>query len=403
MPADRGPARSSAADVGCIEQGAVAIAGDRILWVGAESELWSVCEVPSRARNVDATGCIVLPGLCDPHTHIVFAGDRSGEFHQRNAGASYQEIARAGGGIASTVRATRAASDEELIEAATGRLARFLAQGVTTVEVKSGYGLDPGAERRILEIVRALSDAQRVDLVATFLGAHVVAPELKGSPEGRAKYLDLVCEQMIPDIARAGLAEFCDVFCEEGAFTVEESRRVLETGKRHGLKPRIHAEQFTSCGGAALAADVGAASCDHLEAVVEADIARLAASDTVAVLLPGVSVFLGSTQFAPARKLVDAGVRVALGTDCNPGTCHSENLWLCTTLACTYGGLTAEEALAAVTVEAARSLDRPDRGTLTPGALADLVLVEAPSYGWIPYHMGMNDVRGVIKRGLPVR
>ncbi len=415
MPVDEGPARSTPEDVGCIDDGALAIDGDRILWVGPEADLWKVCELPSRAREVDATGCVVLPGLCDPHTHVVFAGDRSGEFHRRNSGATYPEIAAAGGGIASTVRATRAATDEELIAAATPRLRRFLAQGVTTVEAKSGYGLDPGTERRILEVVRALNDAQPIDLIPTFLGAHVIPPELKAAgPAGRAQYLDQVCDVMIPDIARARLAEFCDVFCEEGAFTVEESRRVLETGKRHGLTPRIHAEQFTSCGGAALAAEVGAASCDHLEAVVDADIARLAAAGQaaerapVAVILPGVSLFLGLHLFAPARRLIDAGVRVAVGTDCNPGTAHSENIWLAVTVACTYGKLTAEEALAAVTVEAARSLhrhpDQPlDRGTLAPGARADLVLVEAPSYRWIPYHMGMNNVRRVIKDGLPIR
>lgn len=420
MPADRGPARSTPEDVGCVQDAAVVIDGDRVAWVGPQAELSAVIEMPSRARRVDATGCVVLPGLVDPHTHVVFAGDRADEFHRRNAGATYAEIAAAGGGIASTVRATRAASDEELIAAATLRLHRFLAQGVTTVEAKSGYGLDPGSERRILEVIRALNDAQAVDLVPTFLGAHVVPPEFKADvagPEGRTAYLDLVCGKMIPEIARAGLAEFCDVFCDDGAFTVAESRRVLAAGYNHGLTPRIHAEQFTSCGGAALAAELGCASVDHLEAITPEDIARLAsarlASDgrmsddsptpPVAVILPGVSLFLGLTRFAPARALIDAGVPVAVGTDCNPGTAHSENIWLAVTLACTYGKLTPEEALAAVTVEAARSLHRPLIGTLTPGAQADLAIIEASSYRWLPYHMAMNNVRAVIKDGLPIR
>ena len=400
MPPDAGPARGTPDDVGRIVRGAVACAGERIAWVGPEADLAAAVDVPKGATRVDASDCVVLPGLVEPHTHLVFGGERSSEFHRRNAGASYQAIAAAGGGIASTVLATRAASDDELLVSAGRRLRRFAALGVTTLEAKSGYGLDPFHERRILELVRALSDAQPVDLVPTFLGAHTVPPEYR---DDRGAYLDLVCEQMIPEVAKAGLAEFCDVFCEEGAFSLAEGRRVLEAGLRHGLAPRVHAEQFTTGGGARLAADLGAASCDHLEAAGDDAAEALAAAGTVAVLLPGVPVFLGTQRFAPARRLLAAGVRVALGTDCNPGTCHTEDLWLVATLGCTCLKLTAEEALAAITVEAARSLRRLDRcGSLRPGLAADLVAVQAPGYAWLPYHMGAPDVRHVVKGGVRV-
>ena len=397
LPPDAGPARSGPADVGRIERGAVACAAGRIIWVGPESSLPDVVEVPPTATRLDATDCVVLPGLVEPHTHLVFGGERSAEFHRRNAGATYQDIAAAGGGIVSTVHATRAASDGELLAAAANRLRRFLAVGVTTLEAKSGYGLDSHHERRILELVRALSASQPVELVPTFLGAHTVPPEHR---DDRAAYVDLVCDSMIPEVAAEGLAEFCDVFCEQGAFSPDETRRVLEAGKRHGLVPRVHAEQFTNCGGARLAADLGAASCDHLEAIDDGAAEAMASAGTVAVLLPGVPVFLGSDLFAPARRLIEAGVRVALGTDVNPGTCHTEDLWLIATFGCTYLKLTAEEALAAITVEAARSLRRLDQcGSLAPGLAADIVAVEAPGYAWLPYHMGAPNVRHVVKAG----
>lgn len=385
------PATSS----GPIEQGVVAIQAGKLAYVGPPQGLGPIGgDVP----RLDAAGGLVTPGLVDPHTHLVFAGDRSGEYAQRAAGASYLDIAAAGGGIAHTMRATRQADLDTLVALATPRLDRLLASGVTTAEVKSGYGLEHQAELRMLRVVRALDDAHPIDLVPTFLGAHTVPPDRK-----RAPYLDEVAGTMLSAVADEGLADFCDVFVERGAFSVAEGERVLRAGLARGLRPKVHADQLSAGGGAELAARVGATSADHLEHATDAGIAALAAAGTVAVLLPGAALFLGSDDRPPARRLIEAGVAVALATDCNPGTCMTENLLLMLTLGMSRLGMTAREVLEAVTIHAARAVGREQvAGTLEVGRPADLVVFDVPSHRHLPYHFGAPHARVVLKSGREV-
>ena len=385
------PATSS----GPIDQGVVAIQAGKLAYVGPPQGLGPIGgDVP----RLDAAGGLVTPGLVDPHTHLVFAGDRSGEYAQRAAGASYLDIAAAGGGIAHTMRATRQADLDTLVALATPRLDRLLASGVTTAEVKSGYGLEHQAELRMLRVVRALDDAHPIDLVPTFLGAHTVPPDRK-----RAPYLDEVAGTMLSAVADEGLADFCDVFVERGAFSVAEGERVLRAGLARGLRPKVHADQLSAGGGAELAARVGATSADHLEHATDAGIAALAAAGTVAVLLPGAALFLGSDDRPPARRLIEAGVAVALATDCNPGTCMTENLLLMLTLGMSRLGMTAREVLEAVTIHAARAVGREQvAGTLEVGRPADLVVFDVPSHRHLPYHFGAPHARVVLKSGREV-
>ncbi len=368
---------------------AVGVRGGTIAFVGPAAE------APEAAETFDVAGGLLTPGLVDPHTHLVFAGDRAGEYAERATGASYLEIARRGGGIARTMHATRAASVETLVALARPRLDQLLRCGVTTAEVKSGYGLTAADERKMLEVVRRLDAEHPVDLVATFLGAHTVPPDTQ-----RAAYLDAVVGEMIPAVAEAGLAEFCDVFVERGAFTVDEGRRVLEAGLRHGLRPKVHADQLSPGGGAELAAAVGAVSADHLEHVSRGGIEALAKAGTVAVLLPGAAMFLGSDDRAPARALAAAGVPVALSTDCNPGTCHSTNLLLMLTLGMSRLGLSPAEVLDAVTRHAARAVGREAvAGRIAVGRPADLAVFDVPTHRHLPYHFGMLPTRAVFKGG----
>lgn len=383
---------------GEIPGGVVAVTGSTVTYVGAAAGLEAAgLVVDAETRRLDARGGLVTPGLVDPHTHLVFAGDRSDEYAERAAGRSYVEIARAGGGIAATVRATRAASVDELVALARPRLDRLLACGVTTAEVKSGYGLDTATELKMLEVVRALDASHPIDLVPTFLGAHAVPPDRKHE---RGRYLDEVVGEMIPAVAGAGLAEHCDVFVEEVAFTVTEAERVLRAGLDHGLTPKVHADQLAAGGGAELAAAVGAVSADHLEHVSEAGIRALAEAGTTAVLLPGAALFLGQTDRAPARRLIRAGVPIALATDCNPGTCMTENLLLMLTLGMSWLGLSPTEVLEAVTVHAARAVGRADRaGVLAPGRPADLAVFDVPTPARLAYHFGVPHTRAVVKAG----
>jgi len=334
------------------------------------------------ALRIDAGGRVVAPGLVDPHAHPVFAGERGLEFAMRMAGTSYEEIAALGGGILSTVRATRAASDEALLAAAKTRLLRMLAYGVTTCEGKSGYALDIEGEKRLLRLLRELG------CVPTLL-AHMVPPE-----HNRQDYLRLFIDELIP----SGLAEFCDVFCDRGAFTLAETRRILEAARAAGLGLRVHAEQLSYTGAAELAAELGAASADHLEFVSPAGIEALAASGTVAVLLPGAALTLRA-PWPPARRMIDAGVTVALGTDCNPGTSMTEALPLMMTLGCTQLGMTVEETWRAVTVNAARSLLRDDIGRLSPGCRADIAIFDFSDWRSLPYHFGPPQAWLVYKDG----
>lgn len=371
---------------------AVGVRRGHIAYVGPPAQ------APAAAETVDLAGALLTPGLVDPHTHLVFAGDRAGEYAERATGTSYLEIARRGGGIARTMHATRAASVETLMALARPRLDQLLRCGVTTAEVKSGYGLTAADERKMLEVVRRLDADHPIDLVATFLGAHTVPPDAT-----RGAYLDAVVEEMIPAVAEAGLAEFCDVFVEKGAFSVAEGRRVLEAGLKYGLRPKVHADQLSAGGGAELAAEVGAVSADHLEYVSPAGIAALAEAGTVAVLLPGAAMFLGSDDRAPARALAAHGVPIALSTDCNPGTCHSTNLLLMLTLGMSRLGLSPSEVLDAVTRHAARAVGRGDvAGRIAVGRPADLAVFAVPTHRHLPYHFGMLPTRAVYKAGVRV-
>ena len=373
----------------------------RIVFVGSpEERLRSFGELPD-AERLDGRGGTAIPGFVDPHTHLPWAGSREEEFAARLAGTTYQEIAAAGGGILSTVAATRRAGEEELAANVRHRLDQMLAWGTTTAEAKSGYGLSREDELKQLRAIRSASSSHPVDLVPTLMAAHEIPPEHRGH---RERYVDLVCEEIIPATAEQGLARFCDVFCEEGVFTAEESRRVLEAGVRHGLAPRLHADEFVDSGGAELAAELGALSADHLIAVSPAGIDALARSGVTAVLLPGTSFFLMKHKYAPARRLIEAGVPVALATDCNPGSCHTESMPAVFVLAVFELGLTIEESLAAATLNSACCLGLgAEVGSVEPGKRADLVLLDAPNLLHLAYHFGINPVAAVVKGGRVVR
>lgn len=385
------------AAIGAIPGGALAAREGRIVWVGSARELAEVVRPLPGATTVDASGGTVLPGFCDPHTHLPFAGTREDEFARRIAGATYQEIAAAGGGILSTVRATRAASEEELVELARPRLARMLRHGTTSLEAKSGYGLSEEDEIKQLRALRRLAALQPVEITATALPAHTVPPEYR---EDRGGYLELVCGTILPRVAREGLADCCDVFLEKGVFDAAESRRVLEAGKALGLRPRLHADQLSSGGGAELAAELGALSADHLENASAAGLAAMARAGTVAVLLPGATFFLMLREYADARRLIEAGVPVALATDFNPGSCYTESMPMILTLAVLQMRMTIEEAIVAATANAAAAIGRGDEvGTLEVGKQADIVVLDVPSHRHLGYHFGVNPIRHVVKRG----
>lgn len=376
--------------LGIEERAALAIRGGRVVFCGPENRL------PSEhggLPRLDCEGRAVLPGFVDPHTHLVFAGDRADEFAARLAGRSYEETLEGEGGIYGTVRATRESSLDELVSSSFARLERMLAGGSTTIEVKSGYGLDVATERRILEAIRVLDQGSPADLVPTFLGAHLVPLEYREDREG---YLRLIEEDMLA--ACTPLARYCDVFCDRGAFTVEEARRVLEAGGRHGLRPRIHANELGPTGGAELAAQLGVVSADHLAFLSDQEIEGLAAAGTVAVLLPATSFSLGS-EYAPGRRLWDAGVTVALGTDCNPGTSYTESMQFVIALACHHLGLSPEEAVWSATRGGALAVEEPDKGRLVEGAVGDAVVLDAPSFSHLPYRPAAPLARWVIKDG----
>ena len=346
---------------------------------------------------LDAGGGMVIPGLIDSHTHLVFAGTREDEFVQRSAGKSYLEIAKAGGGIQRTVRAVRDASLDELVALALPRLARMLPYGVTTLEVKSGYGLTVDDEIKMLKAVQRLSELQPIELVPTYFAAHTFPPEYR---DRRKDYVDLiVSDELMGRVADEGLAEFCDVFCEESAFTVDESRRVLEKGKEHGLIPKIHADQITQMGASRLAAEVGAITADHLEHIDDDGIAALKEAGVIGGLLPACSFYLGVAQ-APARHLIDQGIPLAVATDYNPGSSLVESLPLTLSIACTQAKVTPAEALAGATVHAAAALARGDRiGRIEVGMQADLVILDVPNVNQWLYQVGRDAVQTVIKKG----
>lgn len=369
----------------------------RIVFVGSRAERLARYGEVSPGARFDAGGGTLVPGLVDCHTHLPWAGDRAHELGERLAGKSYQEIAAAGGGILSTVASTRRASEEELAENVRRRLDRMLAWGTTTAEAKSGYGLSLADELKQLRAIRRGAEGHAVEVVPTLLAAHEVPPEHRAD---RERYLDLMVHEITPAVAEAGLAHFVDVFCERGVFSVEESRRVLEAGRAQGLVPRLHADEFVDSGAAELAAELGAASADHLIAVSDAGIEALASAGVTGVMLPGVSLFLRLGRYAPARRLLAAGVPLALATDCNPGSSHTESLLFVYWLGVFELGLTIEEALTAVTLNPACVLGRgAEIGSIEPGKQADLVLLDGPSLDHLAYHLGVNPVRAVWKAG----
>ncbi len=383
--------------LGIIQNGAVAIREGKIFWIGKTEEVPKAL-IPTRNEEViDATGKVVMPGLIDAHTHLIFGGSRENEFEQRIEGLTYLEIASRGGGILSTVEATRKASFEELYVMGKRRLDRFLSKGVTTIEGKSGYGLTVEDELKILRVMKALQKDHPIEIVSTFLGAHTLPREFR---EERRKYIDLITRVMIPKVADERLAEFCDVFCEEKAFTLDESKEILETGKEYGLKPKIHADQLSPGGGAELAAEVGAFSADHLEYVSVRGVEAMAEKGVTAVLLPGATFFLNMKKYPPAREMIDRGVRVALSTDLNPGSSMTESLPLMMTMGCLFYRMTPREVIEAVTLNAAKAIGKEHEiGSLEKGKQGDLVVLDIPNYKYLPYHFGVDHTQYVIKKG----
>ena len=382
--------------LGLITDAAVLCHGDRIVYAGPQSDL------PRRSGEepltLDLDGHLVTPGLVDCHTHLVYAGDRLDDFEGRLRGEGYGEIAARGGGILSTVAATRAASDELLLDLADSRVEHAAAHGITTIEVKSGYGLSTEHELRLLRMIQAADQRNIVDLVPTFLGAHALPLEARGSDAARRRYVDQVVGEMLPRVAEGRLARFCDVFVERGAFTVAEGRRVLEAAAELGLGLKVHADQLTSCGGAELAAEMGAVSAEHLEKVSDAGLEAMAAAGTIAVLLPGAAFFLRD-RFADGRRFFDAGVDVAVATDLNPGTSPINNLLLMAQMAVLGSRLTIAEAIRGVTDVAARAVGLHDRGVIREGKKADLALWRCRDPRELIYRFGSAPCSGVIKNG----
>ena len=388
----RGPAQR---EIAAMPNASVAGFEGRIVFVGSAHDAAATVTLTPNAAIIDAQGCTVVPGFVDPHTHLVFAGDRRDELRRRLAGASYAEIAASGGGIVTTVDATRQASERDLTEGARTRLAEMLTFGTTTAEAKSGYGLGLAAERKILCAIRNVAAGQPIELTATFMGAHEVPVEFRGR---QGDYVKELIDEMIPAIAEEKLAEWCDVFCEQGVFTPDESRDILEAGKRHGLKPRIHADELALSGGSRVAAEVGARSADHLIFVDESHARMLAESDVVATLLPSAAFFLKLGRYAPARMLIDQGTAVALATDLNPGGGFTTSMPFVMSLACFGMNMTLEEALNGATINAAASIDRQDTiGSLEPGKQLDAVIVSGMLADLI--RVGGPVIKHVVKRG----
>jgi imidazolonepropionase len=385
-------AQAADAPYGWLEDGALAVEDGRIAWVGASDSV----PATMRAGSVhDAQGALITPGLIDCHTHLVYAGDRAGEFEARLQGASYEDVARAGGGIVSTVKATRAADEDSLLAQSLRRLRPLLAEGVTTIEIKSGYGLAEDAEAKCLRVARKLGAQERVDVRTTFLGAHAIPPEFAGRADD---YITLVCA-MLPRLHAQGLVDAVDAFCETIAFTPAQTRRVFDAARALGLPVKLHAEQLSDSGGAELAAGYGALSGDHLEWLSESGARAMARAGTVAVLLPGAFYFLRETRLPPVDLLRRHGVPIAISTDCNPGSSPCTSLLLMLNMACTLFRLTPEEALAGVTRHAARALGLADRGVLAPGLRADFVLWDARSPAELAYAIGLNPRRATFVEG----
>jgi len=376
-----------------LQKAAIAVHDGLVTEVGPEDELKKKY-VPD--NTIDAEGGCITPGLVDPHTHIVFGGSREDEFVMRIEGKTYKEIALAGGGINATVKKTREESEDSLVESAWMRMNNAVSCGTTTIGICSGYGLDVQNELKILRVIATLGEEHAPDVVPIFLGAHDIPPEFA---ERKEDYIKLIIEEMLPEVTNAKLANFCDVFCEAHTFSIEESRRILTAAKEAGMNITVHADELEATGGAELAVELNATSASHLIKVSDKGVDALAASETVAVLLPGVSFYL-KMDYAPARKMIDRGCAVALATDCNPGSSNTENLQVIMTLACLYLGMLPEEVLVATTLNSAAALKLGDRiGTIEKGKSADMVIWREDDYRKIPYHWGVNLVKTVIKSG----
>lgn len=390
---------SSLSKLGVEKDGAILVRDEQVVAVGTRSQVEGRKDA-KEAEKLDVGGRVVLPGFVDSHTHLIHAASRAEEYELKIQGASYEEIASKGGGILNSTKKLRAATGEAMKRRARKALEEFAANGTTTVEAKSGYGLDVASELKILRLQYELNKEQSLEIVSTFLGAHVVPAEFRGKPDGAERYVALLLEQMMPDVVNEGLAEFCDVFCDRGAFTREQARRILSEGKLHGLAPRLHAEQLSRTGATQLGVELEAASCDHLEQVNTADIRALSGSKTVATLLPGCDFHLGWKQYAPARKLIEAGAIVALATDYNPGTSPTVSMPMVLSLACTQLRMTPAEAICAATINAAYALRREKKvGSLEPGKQADLAVFEVEDYREIPYYFGMQRCWMTMKSG----
>lgn len=380
---------------GVIAGGALAIQAGKIVAVGSEAEIRQMAGPETQV--IDAGGRAVIPGFVDPHTHLCWGGDRADEFAQRLAGATYQEIAARGGGILSTMRATRAATEAELVESGRRRLNALAAAGTTTVEVKSGYALNLEGELKQLQAIQAMAAGHPLDVVPTFMGAHEFPPEYRSDREA---FVDLLCQEMIPAVAASGLARFCDVFTETGVFTPDQTRRILTAGKAHGLIPKVHADELSDLGGGGVAAELGAISADHLLYANDDSLSAMAKAGTVAVCLPGTAFCLMNVPYAPARRMVEIGCTVALASDYNPGSCPVYKIPFLITLACMNLKLTIEEALAAATINAAAAIGLQDQvGSVEVGKQADFLLLDLDSYRHLPYQIGQGGIHAVYKRG----
>jgi imidazolonepropionase len=381
-------------DIGIIENATVVIENGKFTWIGPNSDFHQNVDIDIDV--MDASEFIALPGFVDSHTHLIFAGSRENEFAMRAEGKTYQEIAEAGGGILNTVLATRTATKKELRKLAHRHLDAMLRQGTTTVEIKSGYGLSEDSEIKIMEAINELAKDSLLDVIPTFLGAHAIPPEFKENSDG---YVMLLRNRILPYIAQRKMAKFCDAFCEQGYFSIEQCRRIFEIARSLGVEIKIHADQFSQIGASKLAAEFGAISADHLEKIDDAGIAALKSSGTIATVLPGVSFSL-NCGYPPARKIIDAGVPLAIASNFNPGSCMSYSIPLIMTIACTQMSLTPEEAITAVTLNGAAALGLSDKlGSIEVGKQADIVLYSVPSYLYLVYHFGTNFAAKIVKRG----
>ena len=388
-------------DLGIIEKGAVAFSSSRVIAVGETKKLMKSVAITRRTKVIDASGLLVTPGLVDCHAHPVFAGNRSNEFEMRLSGKSYLEIAKANGGIHATVEATRKASENVLFKNGKKALDEMLRCGSTTVEGKSGYGLTVKDELKMLKALKKLNEEHHIDIVSTFLGAHEIPKEYKNKPD---QYIGLVCGEMIPKIVEEKLAEFCDIFCEKGVFSPKQARFILQTAQAFGMKLKIHADQIHSTGGAELAAEFGAVSADHLDCISNEGMHLMKKAGVIPVLIPGSAYILKSKKKAPARKMIENGLPVALGTDLNPGSSPIHSLPIAMSLACIEFKMTPAEALCAATLNSAYAIDRGDKiGSLSPGKKADVVIWDAEDYRDISYWFGKNLVRHVFKNGHEVK